>query len=55
MGTTLRFLEEGTPWTNKAKLYTGIMKEVMRKDMKTYNFPLVFGTTASKDELISTT
>ena len=34
MGTTLRALEEGTPWSNKAKLYIKLMKEVVRKDMR---------------------
>ena len=34
IGTTLRVLEEGTPWSNKAELYIGIIKEVVRKDMK---------------------
>ena len=26
IGTTLRYLQEGTPWVNKAKLYTGLIK-----------------------------
>ena len=34
MGTTLRVLEEGTPWANKAELYIGLIKEAVRKDMK---------------------
>ena len=42
MGTTLRVLEEGNPWANKAKLYIGIMKEVVQKDMNMSNFPLDF-------------
>ena len=41
MGTTLRVLEEGTPWANKAELYIGILKEAVRKDMKESNCPLV--------------
>ena len=42
MGTTLRVLEEGTPWANKAELYIGLMKEAVRKDMKESNCPLPF-------------
>ena len=40
--TTLRLLEEGTPWSDKAKLYIGIIKGAVRKDMKSSNFPLDF-------------
>ena len=42
IGTTLRLLEEGTPWSNKSELYIGIIKEAVRKDMKISNFPLAF-------------
>jgi hypothetical protein len=42
IGSTLRVLEEGTPWANKAKLYIGLIKEVTQKDMKESNCPLVF-------------
>jgi hypothetical protein len=42
MGTTLRHLEEGTPWANKAELYIGLIKEAVRKDMKESNCPLAF-------------
>lgn len=41
IGTTLRVLEENTPWSNKAELYIGIIKEAVRKDMKESNCPLV--------------
>jgi hypothetical protein len=41
IGTTLRALEEGTPWSNKAELYIGIIKEAVRKDMKDSDCPLV--------------
>jgi hypothetical protein len=41
IGTTLRLLEEGTPWANKAELYIGIIKEAVRKDMRESNCPLV--------------
>ena len=34
IGTTLRYIEEGTPWANKAELYIGLIKEATRKDMK---------------------
>ena len=33
IGTTLRGLEEGTPWSNKAELYIGLLKEAVQKDM----------------------
>jgi hypothetical protein len=42
IGTTLRVLEEGTPWANKAELYIGLIKEAVRKDMKDSNCPLPF-------------
>jgi len=42
IGTTLRALEEGTPWANKAELYIGLLKEAVRKDMKDSNSPMVF-------------
>jgi hypothetical protein len=29
IGTTLRALEEGTSWSNKAELYIGLIKEVV--------------------------
>lgn len=41
IGTTLRYIEEGTPWANKAELYIGLLKESVRKDMKETNCPLV--------------
>ena len=40
IGTTLRALEEGTPWSNKAELYIGLIKEAARKDMHESNSPL---------------
>jgi hypothetical protein len=42
IGTTMRFLEEGTPWANKAELYIGLIKEAVRKDMKESDCPLAF-------------
>ena len=50
IGTTLRVLEEGTPWANKAELYIGLLKESVSKDMKEYNPPLVFAIIVWKDE-----
>jgi hypothetical protein len=40
IGTTLRVLEEGTPWANKAELYIGLVKEAVLKDMKESDCPL---------------
>ena len=34
IGTTLRLLEQKTQWANRAKLYVGLMKEAMRKDIQ---------------------
>ena len=42
IGTTLRALEEGTPWSNKTELYIGLIKEAVRKDMCESNSPLWF-------------
>jgi len=42
IGTTLRVLEEGTPWANRAELYIGLIKEAVQKDMKDSNCPLAF-------------
>ena len=42
IGTTLRVLEEGTQWANRAELYIGLIKEAVRKDMKESHSPLVF-------------
>ncbi len=42
IGTTLRHLEENTPWANKAELYIGLIKEAVRKDMRESNSPMAF-------------
>jgi hypothetical protein len=42
IGTMLRYLEEGTPWSNKAELYIGLIKEAVCKDMKDSDCPLSF-------------
>ena len=41
IGTTLRTLEEGTPLSNKAELYIGLLKEAVRKDMHETNSPMI--------------
>jgi hypothetical protein len=41
IGTTLRALEEGTPWSNKA-IYIGILKHSVKQDVKESNSPMVF-------------
>ena len=33
-GINLQYLEEGTPWENKAELFIGLIKEAVRKDTK---------------------
>ena len=40
IGTTLRVLEAGTPWANRAELYIGLLKEAVRRDMRESNFPM---------------
>jgi len=40
-GTTLRQLEENTPWANKAELYIGLIKKAVLKDLKESDCPLV--------------
>ena len=40
IGTTLQALEEGTPWSNKAELYIGLLKEAVRKDMRESDLPM---------------
>ena len=34
IGTTLRYLEESTPWTNLSELYIGLIKESIIENMK---------------------
>ena len=40
IGTKLKLLEQGTPWTNRAELYIGLLKEAVRKDMKSSGSPI---------------
>ena len=42
IGTTLQLLEEGMPWSKKAELYIGLIKEAVRKDIKSSNSSLDF-------------
>ena len=42
IGTTLRIVEEGTPWANRAELYIGQIKEAVCKDIKQVNCALGF-------------
>ena len=48
IGTTLRRLEEGTQWANRAELYIGLFKESVRKDLRESNSPLVLWDYASE-------
>ena len=40
IGTSLRVLEEGTPWANKAELHIGLLNKAVRKDMKEAGSPV---------------
>ena len=40
IGTTLKILEQGTPWANLAELYIGILKSAVSKDMTESNSPI---------------
>lgn len=40
IGTTLKILEQGTPWANLAELYIGILKSAVSKDMKESDCPI---------------
>ena len=41
VGMTLRLLEKGARWANRAELYIGLLKEAVRKDMRASNAPMV--------------
>ena len=41
IGTILRLLEHNTQWANRAKLYVGLVKEAVRKDMRSSGSHLV--------------
>ena len=55
IGTTLRALEEGTPWSNKAELYIGLIKEAVRKTCMNQILHCVFGIIVLRGEPGSTT
>jgi hypothetical protein len=42
IGTSLRVLEKGTQWANRAELYIGLIKEAVRKDMQQSGAPIPF-------------
>ena len=42
IGTALGVLEEGTPWSNRAELYVGLIKQAVNKEMRRVDSPLVF-------------
>ena len=42
ISTTIRALEEGTPWSNKAELYIGLLKEATCKEMCETDSPMAF-------------
>jgi hypothetical protein len=41
VGMTIRVLERNTPWANRAELYIGLLKEAVRKDLRSTNAPMV--------------
>ena len=49
--TSLRLLEEGTPWANKAELFIGILKEAVRRDRRSRVLLSPFGITVWNAEL----
>ena len=40
IGTTLRIIENVTPWANKAELYIGLIKQAVQKYLKESDCPL---------------
>ena len=40
VGTILKILEIGTSWANRAELYIGLLKEVVRKYLRSSNSPM---------------
>ena len=41
VSTTLKILERATPWKNRAELYVGLLKEVVRKCMRESNYLMI--------------
>ena len=50
IGTTLRTLEEGTPWSNKAELYTGLIKNQSERTCMNQILHFVFGIIVLRGE-----
>jgi hypothetical protein len=40
IGTIMRVLERGTPWSNRAELYIGLLKEAVRRDLRRSDSPM---------------
>ena len=55
IGTILRALEEGTPWSNKAELYIGLINKAVRKTCMNRILHCVFGIIVLRGEPGSTT
>ena len=49
IGITLQALEEGTPWSNKAELYIGLLKKQSGRTCMNLTRQCAYGTTAWKD------
>ena len=49
IGTTLKLLEQGTQWANRAELYVGLVKEAVRKEICLSNSPLVLQDYAAEN------
>ena len=41
VGTMLKILVRAIPWSNRAELHVGLLKEAVRKDMRESNSPMV--------------
>ena len=54
IGTSLRVLDEGTPWSILAELYIGITKDSVRNNMNTPAHPYLFGIIVWNDEHVYT-
>ena len=48
IGTTLRLLDQNTQWANRDELYVGLVKEAVRKDMRSSGSPLVISDYAAE-------
>ena len=52
MNLTLKFFERRTQWANLTELYIGLLKEVVRKDMKDSDSPLRFWDYCAKRRVL---